>query len=113
MAATSIPLLTLGVVLSGTVAQFGPVTAAGAPATAAGNAVGFSRVAGISGDRVPVDALGTALATAGAAISAGALVEVHTTVSQVVTKSAGVAIGRALTAAAAAGDVIEVLLIPN
>jgi hypothetical protein len=113
MAATSIPLLTLGVVLTGTVAQFGPVTAAGAPATAAGNAVGFSRVAGVSGERVPVDALGTAIAVAGAAIAAGALVEVHTTVSQVVTKSAGVAIGRALTAAAAAGDQIEVLLIPN
>ena len=50
---------------------------------------------------------------AGAAIAAGALVEVHTTVSQVVTKSAGVAIGRALSAASAAGDVIEVLIIGN
>jgi hypothetical protein len=31
----------------------------------------------------------------------------------VVTKSAGVAVGRALTAAANAGDLIEVLVIPN
>ena len=47
------------------------------------------------------------------AITAGSLVEVHTTVTQVVTKASGVAIGRALSAASAAGDIIEVLLIGN
>jgi plasmid maintenance system antidote protein VapI len=55
----------------------------------------------------------TALAVAGAAIALGAALEVHTTVTQVVTKSAGITIGRALTAAAAAGDIVEVWLIPN
>lgn len=109
----NISLLALGLVLTGTVAANGPVTAAGAPASAAGNAIGFARTAGVSGDRVTVDVLGTVLAVAGAAITAGSLVEVHTTVSQVVTKASGVAIGRALTAAANAGDVIEVFLIPN
>lgn len=113
MAATSIPVLTLNRTLTGTVAQFGPVTAAGAAASAAGNAVGIARVGGASGAIVPVDVLGVAICTAGAAITAGALVEVHTTVSQVVTKAAGVAIGRALSAAGAAGDLIDVLLIPN
>lgn len=113
MAATDVSILTINRTLSGTVAQFGPVTAAGAPATAAGNAVGFAAIGGVSGNVIPVRVLGTSIATAGAAISAGALVEVHTTVSQVVTKSAGVAIGRALTAASAAGDQIEVLILPN
>jgi hypothetical protein len=113
MASTNIAILTINRTLSGTVAQFGPVTAAGAPATAAGNAVGFAQVGGVSTDVVPVVALGTSKAVAGAAITAGALVEVHSTVAQVVTRYAGVSIGRALTAAAAAGDEIEVLIIPN
>lgn len=113
MAASNYAVLTKTLPLTGTVAQYGPVTAAGAPATAAGNAVGFSQVAGVSGDNAPIVMLGTTLATAGAAITAGALVEVHTTVAQVVTKSAGVSIGRALTAAGAAGDQIEVLIIPQ
>lgn len=113
MAAVNVSILTINRTLSGTVAQYGPVTAAGAPATAAGNAVGFAQVGGASGDVASVAVLGTTIATAGAAIAVGALVEVHTTVSQVVTKSAGVAIGRALTAASAAGDQIEVLILPN
>jgi hypothetical protein len=62
---------------------------------------------------IPITSGGTSIAVAGAAIALGALVEVHTTVAQVVTKAAGIAIGRALTAAGAAGDQIEVLLIPN
>ncbi len=113
MAAVNVSILTINRTLSGTVAQYGPVTAAGAPATAAGNAVGFAQVGGASGNVAPVAVLGTTIATAGAAIAVGALVEVHTTVSQVVTKSAGVAIGRALTAASSAGDQIEVLILPN
>lgn len=113
MAASNVSILTINRTLSGTVAQYGPVTAAGAPASAAGNAVGFAQVGGASADVVPVTVLGTTKAIAGAAITAGALVEVHSTVSKVVTKSAGVAIGRALTAAAADGDEIEVLIIPN
>lgn len=113
MAASGIDILTIGLTASAAIAQFQPVTAAGAPAVAAGNAVGFARMAVASGERVPVTTLGTTIAIAGAAIAAGALVEVHTTVTQVVTKSAGVSIGRALTAASAAGDQIEVLILPN
>jgi hypothetical protein len=113
MPASNFPNLTINRTLTGTVAQYGPVQASGAPAVAAGNAVGFANYGGVSGAVVPVTAGGTAIATAGAAIAIGALVEVHTTVSHVVTKSAGVSIGRALNAAAAAGDTVEVLLIPN
>jgi hypothetical protein len=113
MAASSISNLKINRNLTGTVAQYGPVTAAGAPATAAGNSVGFADYAGVSGAVIPITSGGTSIAVAGAAIALGALVEVHTTVAQVVTKAAGIAIGRALTAAGAAGDQIEVLLIPN
>jgi hypothetical protein len=113
MAATNISLLTINRTLTGAVAQYQPVQATGAPAAAAGAACGFAQTAGASAAVVPVTVLGTSIAIAGAAIAIGALVEVHTTVTQVVTKSAGIAIGRALTAAAAAGDQIEVLLIPN
>ena len=104
----------LGLTSTAAIAQYQPVQASGAPATAAGNAIGLAMTAaGASGVRVPVAVLGTFIAIAGAAITAGALVEVHTTVTKVVTKASGVAIGRALTAAAADGDLIEVFLIPN
>ena len=87
--------------------------ATGVAAVAAGNAIGSANVGAVSGDSYSATVMGTALFVAGAAIAVGALVEVHTTVTQVVTKSAGVAIGRALNAASGAGDFVEVLLIPN
>lgn len=114
MAASAISLLKISLTSTAAVAQYQPVLATGAVTTAAGNAVGFADVAvAASGTLYPATVLGTSKAIAGAAIAAGALVEVHTTVSKVVTKSAGVSIGRALTAAAADGDEIEVLIIPN
>lgn len=112
MPASNIAVLTLGVTAAATISQNQAVTAAGAVAPAAGNAVGFANTGASTGQRVPVTTLGTALAVAGAAVAAGAAVEVGAA-GKVVTKSAGVAVGRALTAAAADGDVIEVLCIPN
>lgn len=103
----------IGVTATAAIAQYQPVQASGAPAVAAGNAMGFATTSAPSGGRVPVGVGITCLAIAGAAIAAGALVEVHTTVTQVVTKSAGVGIGRALNAASAAGDIVEILPIPN
>lgn len=113
MAASSFAETTIGLTAVGAIAQFQPIQASGSPAVAAGNAVGFTTLAAASGVRVPVVVLGSVIAIAGAAIVLGAAVEVHTTVTQVVTKAAGVAIGRALTAAAAAGDQVEVLLLSN
>lgn len=112
MAGSAVDILTVGLTATAAIAQFQAVQATGAPAAAAGNAVGFARQAAAIGERVPVTVLGTTLAIAGGAISAGALVEVGATVTQVVTKSAGIAIGRALTAAAT-GDQVEILIIPN
>jgi hypothetical protein len=109
----NIPEDILGLTATAAIAQYQPVQATGAPAVAAGNILGFSTTSAPSGGRVPVCVGMTALAVAGAAIALGAALEVHTTVTQVVTKSAGITIGRALTAAAAAGDIVEVWLIPN
>lgn len=114
MAGTSYPDDIIGIVSTAAIAQFQPVQATGAPAVAAGNAIGFAQTAAsAAGVRVPVAVGMTSIAIAGAAIALGAAVEVHTTVTQVVTKSAGVTIGRALNAAAAAGDQVEILIIPN
>lgn len=88
------------------------VTAAGAVATAAGNAIGVASTDAAIGDLCPVDVLGTAVVTAGAAIAKGAHVEVGAA-GKAVTLAAGKAVGVALEAAAADGDRIEVLLIPN
>ena len=82
-------------------------------ATAAGNAVGFTQTSGAVGDRVPTTAGGTAIAIAGAAIAIGAALEVVGATGQLVTKTTGVTVARALTAAAAAGDQVEVLVIAN
>lgn len=114
MAATNISTLNLGVITTAAMAQFAPIQANGAPAVAAGNSVGFTRItATAAGQRVSVTALGTAIGISGGAIALGAALEVHTTVSQVVTRAAGVTIGRALNATAGAGEQVEVLLIPN
>lgn len=112
MAAAYKDVHVIGVNATATITQYQALTAAGAVATAAGNAVGFAMQGGASGARIPTIALGTAIATAGAAIAQGAAVEVGTA-GKVVTKSAGVTVARALSAAAADGDQIEVLVIPN
>lgn len=112
MATGAINTLVLGIAAAAAITQYRAVSATGAVATAAGNALGFATTDAASGDRVPVAVLGTAIASASAAIAAGAALEVAAG-GQVVTRSAGVTVGRALSAAAAAGDLIEVLLIPN
>lgn len=55
---------------------------------------------------------GVARPTAGAAIAAGALCEVNAS-GKVITQVAGVIVGRALQAAAADGDRLAMLIIPN
>lgn len=96
------------------IAQYQPVTATGAAATAGGNAIGSAEVAASQGDRYTATIMGTALMVAGGSVAPGALVEVSSTVTKVVTKTTGVAIGRYIGENTAAdGDVIEVLLIAN
>lgn len=88
------------------------VSATGAVAAAAGNALGVARSNAAIGEVFPVTTLGTAIVTAGAAIALGARVEVGAT-GKAVTRAAGIPVGVALQAAAADGDRIEIHLIPN
>lgn len=89
----------------------------GQHAAAAGRALGVSRADAAIGQHIPVTVLGTAVVSAAAAIAKDALLEVAAN-GQAITRAVapatpGVAVARALQAAAAPGDRIEVLLIQN
>ena len=112
MAATSISTLVLSVAASAALTAKRAVTIAGAVPSAGATSLGIAQTDGAIGDMVPVNVQGTAVATAGAAIAKGALVEVGTG-GKVITKDTGISVGRALSAAAADGDDVEVLLLGN
>ncbi len=107
-----ISILALSVVATAALTAERFVTVGGAVATAAGNTLGVAQTNAASGQIVAVGVLGTEVVTAGAAIAKGAAIEVGTA-GKAVTKSSGVTVARALQAAAADGDRIEVLLITN
>lgn len=113
MSAQAISLLTLTVALTGTVAAHRFVTPAGAQAGADANTLGVARAGGISGEKVPVDVIGTAVVEAGAAIAAGATLETDASGRAVTWATSGPKVGIALQAASGAGVMIEVLLLPN
>lgn len=113
MGAQSISLLALSVLAAGTVSAARFVTPGGAQAGADANTLGVSRFAAVAGERLTVDAYGTAVVEAGAAIAAGATVKSNATGQAITWASAGAKVAVALEAAAAAGQMIEVLLIPN
>ncbi len=113
MSKQNIPILTLTHRLTGTVAQYRFVTPAGAQAGADANTLGVARVAGVSGEDIPVDTLGTAIVEAGAAIAAGATLKSDASGRGITWVTAGAKVAIALQAATAAGEFIEVLLIPN
>jgi hypothetical protein len=108
----STPLLTLSVVATAALTQARAVSGLGAVPAAAARCLGVARTSAAIGDRIPVDVDGTAVAEAGAAVAVDAALELDS-VGRFVTKSAGVTVGRALSAAGAAGVMIEVLLIAN
>lgn len=113
MSQQSTAVLTLTVALTGTVAAFRMVTPAGAQAGADANTIGAARTAGVSGDKIPVDAIGTSIVEAGAAVALGAQLKSDASGRAITWATSGAVIGRALQAAGAAGEFIEVLLIPN
>lgn len=112
MSAQNLSVLALTLALTGTVTTNRFVTAAGAQAGAGANTLGVVRQSGVSGDKATVDVLGTAQVEAGAAVSAGATIGVDSS-GRGITWASGAKVGLALEAATAAGQVIEVLLIPN
>lgn len=105
-------LLTLSVLAAAVLSANRFVTAVGAVPAANANVLGATRSSAGTGDLVPVDVLGTTMVEASAAISAGAAVAT-TNDGRAVTYSTGAIVARALTAATAPGQLIEVLLIPN
>lgn len=113
MSAQGIPLLTLSTVLTGVVTANKFVTPAGALAGADANTLGVVRTAGAIGDKAPVDVLGTTTVEAGAAFAAGATLKVDATSRAITWAVAGARVAVALEAAAAAGQVVEVFLLPN
>lgn len=114
MAASGIDILVMGVTATAALTANRAVTGAGAVPAAAANCLGIARVAAAIGERCPVTVLGTAIAEAGAAIAANAALELDAS-GRVVTKSAGATIGRMAPGytASAAGDLVEIILIPN
>jgi len=113
MSQQSIPVLALTVAATGTIAASRFVTAAGAQAGADANALGVARTAAVSGDKISVDCLGTAVVEAGAAVAAGASLKSDASGRGITWVTSGAKIGIALEAASGAGVFIEVLLIPN
>lgn len=105
-------ILTLSILATAALTQHRFANIAGAVPAAAATGLGVANADAAIGEYTGVDVAGTTVATAGAAIAKGALLEIGAT-GKVVTRSAGIAVGRALEAAGADGDLLEILLIPN
>jgi len=110
----SVSILALTVEAAGALTAHRFVGANLSQAGAGANAYGVARTDAAIGESVAVDVLGTAIVEAGAAIAAGAEVEVNAS-GKAVTQSAGVAVGRLAPgeSAQADGDLVEVILFPN
>jgi len=115
MPSGNISTLTLTVVASGAVSAERFVTQSGGYPAAGGVAFGVTRTsAAQAGDLLPVDVLGTSIVEAGAAVTLDAALMVDAQ-GRVVPLTVGSKspVARALGAAAAAGERIEVLLVPS
>ena len=111
----NVSTLTLTVTAAVALAACRFVTQAGAYPAAGAAAFGVTRSsAEAAGDLVPVDVQGTAIAEAGAAITPDAPLMVDAT-GRVVPLTVGSKspVGRAMQAATAAGQQIEILLVPS
>ncbi len=112
MSQQNVSLLSLPLLLSATVAANRFVTAAGAQVAANGNSFGAARFGGVSGERITADVIGTAIVESGAAIAANATLGSDAT-GRAVPWASGGKLAVALQAASTAGQMIEVLLLPN
>jgi hypothetical protein len=112
MSQQNIPILSLSVKATATVAARRFATVGGAQAGAGANALGVSRFSGVTGDMLTLDALGTSIVEAGAAFAVGAALQSDAN-GCAITKDTGATLARALQAAVQAGDFVEVLNIPN
>jgi hypothetical protein len=115
MSKSNIALLTLSVLASAAVTNGRAITQAGAHAAAGGLAIGITRSDGTSGDMVPVDVMGTAIAEAGAAFDKDVALMVGTNGKLIAHDGDGDkhAVARSIDAATADGSRVEVLLVPT
>lgn len=117
MSDTSIPVLRLTRTAGETIAAERFVAADGTYPAAGAHALGVTETAAKSGEHIAVMTLGLAVVEAADAITEGALVQTDATGKArphiAAGAGAGKALGRAMTAAATAGDLIQVHLIPN
>ncbi len=107
------PTLTLTVTASAAITGGRFVSPTGGTPSAGGNTLGVACTDAANGSDFAVDALGTAIVIAGGAIAAGAAVKAAATGKALTHDSTNAVVARALTAAAADGDEIKVMLIPN
>lgn len=107
-----ISILTLAVIAAATLAAERFVGADGNYPSAGDAAFGVTNTGGAAGERVPVDVMGTSIATAGDEIEDDELLQIGTE-GKLVPQTTGVAVAKALQAASADGDRIEVLLLPS
>lgn len=112
MAASCIKVLTLSVVAAAALVQHRAVTGAGTVPAAGGRCLGVADFPAAVGERVSVGAMGTVVAESGAAFANEAALELDAA-GRFITRAAGVTVARALGAATAVGQRVEVLLIPN
>jgi|OM-RGC.v1.028822323 hypothetical protein len=109
----STPILSLPVTADGAIAAHRFVTPVGDQAVAGEYTLGVARTAAADATLVTVDVLGTTVVEAGAAINAGATLKSDADGKAITWATSGAKVAVALAAAAAEGDLIEVLLIPN
>jgi hypothetical protein len=113
MSAQFMSVLTLTLAATGTIAANRLAKVDGTQAGAGDNTLGAVRTAASSGDKVPCDVLGTTIVESGAAITAGDTLKSDGSGRAITWATSGAKVGIALQAATAAGQFIEVLLIPN
>ncbi len=113
MSIQAITVLALPLLLTGTVTANRFVTPLGAQAGADANTYGVARSPGVPGERVTVNILGTSTVEAGAAITANATLKTDSLGRAITWATSGAKVAMALESASAAGQMIEVLLIPN
>lgn len=114
MSGQFVPVLTLSAIATGAIVAERFVNTALAQAGAQANTLGVARSDAAVGAVCPVDSLGTAIVQSGAAIAAGAALETDAN-GRAVTRTTGPTVARMAPGevATAAGQRIEVILIPN
>lgn len=99
---------------SATADRFVTLGAGGVNRTAAdANAIGVARTDAVAAEVLPVDVLGTVAVETGAAITLGQTVKADSQGRAIPWVTSGARLGVALESASAAGQFVEVLLLPN